>query len=142
MAVMSEAVPVGERERRWHTVGSMGLASLGLLLSALAQDQLGLALGMFCVAAAGLSAYLPCFWALTTNFLAGPAAAAAIGLINSVGNLGGFAGPYAVGYVTTATGSSFGGILYLSGSVLVSICLVLTLRHTKPQPATSGGEHG
>lgn len=129
-------------ERRWHTVGAMTLAGLGLLGSALAGDRLGLALAMFCVAAAGLSAYLPCFWALTANFLAGPAAAAAIGMINSVGNLGGFAGPYAVGYVTTATGSSYGGVLYLSGSVLVAICLLLTLRHTRPQPATSGEQHG
>ena len=129
-------------ERRWHTVGSMVVASLGLLLSALAQDHLGLALAMFCIAAAGLSSYLPCFWALTTNFLVGSAAAAAIGLINSVGNLGGFVGPYLIGYLNTVTGSFFGGVLYLSCSALVAALLILRLRQAGSHRTTSGGEDG
>ena len=82
-----------------------------------------------CLAAAGINGYLPVFWSLPTSFLTGSVAAVAIGLINSVGNLGGFVGPYVVGYVNSATNSFFGGLLYLSMSALVAACLILKLRH-------------
>lgn len=118
-------------ERRWHTALSMIAASLGLLLSVAAQGQASIAVLMFCLAAAGLYAYLPSFWALPTSFLTGTAAAASIGLINSLGNLGGFAGPYIVGYLSKATNSFLGGVLYLSLSALVAACLILSLRATE-----------
>lgn len=119
------------RERRWHTALSMIVASLGLLLSAAAGDQTVLAVSMFCLAAAGMYGYLPGFWALPTSFLSGTAAAASIGLINSIGNLGGFAGPYVVGYLSNATNSFLGGVIYLSVSALVAAGLILALRATK-----------
>ncbi|MBI3949732.1 MAG: MFS transporter [Acidobacteria bacterium] len=118
-------------ERRWHTALPMIVTSLGLLLSAVTQNNAAVAIAMFCLAAAGLSGYLPGFWALPTSFLTGSAAAAAIGLINSVGNIGGFVGPYVVGYVRTATNSFFGGVLYLSLSALVAAGFILALRQAK-----------
>jgi nitrate/nitrite transporter NarK len=82
--------------------------------------------------------YLPGFWTLPTSFLTGTAAAASIGLINSVGNLGGFAGPYVVGYVSRQTNSYVGGVVYLSMSAIAAAGLVLSLRATRrPQPAIS-----
>lgn len=75
-------------ERRWHTAACMLAISLGLALSALWQSAVVPAMFMFCLAAAGMFAYVPTFWALPTRFLGGTAAAAAIGLINSLGNLG------------------------------------------------------
>jgi ACS family tartrate transporter-like MFS transporter len=119
------------RERRWHTALSMTAASVGLLLSVVAQDQIALAIMMFCIAAAGMYGYLPGFWALPTSFLTGTAAAASIGLINSFGNLGGFVGPYVVGYLSEATKSYIGGVLYLSASALVAAGFILSLRATK-----------
>lgn len=119
------------KERRWHTALSMVAGSLGLLLSLAAQDNAALALAMLCLAAAGMYAYLPGFWALPGSFLTGTAAAASIGLINSFGNLGGFVGPYVVGYLSTATNSFVGGILYLSASALLAAGLTLALRATK-----------
>src|SRR5215216_2396301 len=119
------------RERRWHTALSMIVASVGLLLSVAAQDQTALAVLMFCFAAAGMYGYLPGFWALPTSFLTGTAAAASIGFINSIGNLGGFAGPFVVGYLSNATNSFIGGVLYLSVSALVAAGLILSLRATK-----------
>jgi MFS transporter, ACS family, tartrate transporter len=119
------------KERRWHTALAMTAASLGLLLSLAAQDQTAVAISAFCLAAAGMYAYLPGFWALPTSFLTGTAAAASIGLINSIGNLGGFAGPYVVGYVSNATHSFSGGVLYLSVSALVAAGLILSLRATR-----------
>ena len=119
------------RERRWHTALSMMTASAGLLLSVVFRDNTPLAVAMFCIAAAGTAGYLPGFWALPGSFLTGTAAAASIGLINSVGNLGGFAGPFIVGYLSRATGSYVGGILYLSLSALLASGLILSLRTTK-----------
>jgi D-galactonate transporter len=119
------------RERRWHTAFSMMAASLGLVLSVLFRNHPGAAILMFCVAAAGTHGYLPGFWALPTSFLTGTAAAASIGLINSIGNLGGFVGPYVVGYINQATGSFFGGMLYLSISALLAAGCILSLRIPK-----------
>jgi MFS transporter, ACS family, tartrate transporter len=119
------------RERRWHTALSMIAASVGLLLAVATQDRLALTVAMFCLAAVGIYGYLPGFWSLPTSFLTGTAAAASIGLINSIGNLGGFAGPYIVGYLSKARNSFFSGVLYLSLSAFVAALLVLSLRATK-----------
>jgi len=119
------------RERRWHTALSMMTASVGLLLSVVAGNNTALAVSMFCLAAAGMAGYLPGFWALPTSFLSGTAAAASIGLINSFGNLGGFAGPFIVGYLSRVTGSYIGGVLYLSLSALIASGLILSLRATR-----------
>jgi sugar phosphate permease len=119
------------RERRWHTALSMITASVGLLLSLATQDYIALAVMTFCLASAGMYAYLPGFWALPTSFLSGTAAAASIGFINSIGNLGGFVGPYIVGYLNEATHSFVSGVLYLSVSALVAAGLIISLRATK-----------
>jgi ACS family tartrate transporter-like MFS transporter len=122
------------KERRWHTALAMMTTSLGLLLSVVAGNYTVLAVSMFCLAAAGTAGYLPGFWALPGSFLTGTAAAACIGLINSVGNLGGFVGPYIVGYLSKKTGSYVGGVLYLSASALVASMLILSLRATRQTP--------
>ena len=83
---------------------------------------------MLCVAGAGMYGYLPGFWALPTSFLTGTAAAASIGLINSLGNLGGFAGPYIVGYISNKTDSFRGGLMVLSCSALLAAGMILSLR--------------
>lgn len=119
------------RERRWHTAVCMMASGFGLLLSLVAGDHAALAVAAFCLAAAGMYGYLPGFWALPTSFLTGTAAAASIGLINSIGNLGGFAGPYVVGYLSKRTNSYVPGVIYLSLSALVAAGLVLSLRATR-----------
>lgn len=118
------------KERRWHTAISMLVASTGLLLAIFSGNYI-LAIGMLCVAGAGMYAYLPGFWALPTSFLTGTAAAASIGLINSIGNLGGFVGPYLVGYISAATNSYFGGVLYLAMSAVIAAAIVISLRTTR-----------
>lgn len=118
------------KERRWHTACCMIVASVGLLLSVAARNQAGLAVSAFCLAAAGIYGYFPSFWALPTNFLTGTAAAASIGLINSVGNLGGFVGPYLVGYLSNKTGTFISGVLYLSLSAMIAAVMILSLRST------------
>ncbi|PYY15977.1 MAG: MFS transporter [Acidobacteria bacterium] len=114
------------RERRWHTAVSMLLIGAGLALSLLPHGVF-LPLLMFCVAGAGLYSYLPGFWSIPSSFLCGTAAAVSIGLINSIGNLGGFAGPYIVGYLSKATHSFTAGVLYLSVCAVIAAGFVLAL---------------
>ena len=116
-------------ERRWHASVSMLLIATGLALSVLAHGVV-LPMMLFCVAAAGLYSYLPCFWSIPNSFLCGTAAAASIGLINSIGNLGGFVGPYIVGYLTKATRSFTAGVLYLSFCALLAAVFVLSVRRS------------
>jgi len=71
--------------------------------------NLALIVASFCVVSIGAHSYLPSFWAMPTAFLTESAAAAAIGLINSVGNLGGFVGPFALGYLKDKTGAHSAG---------------------------------
>jgi len=115
-------------ERRWHAAGAIMLGAAGYLLVIAAGGNPLLVVAAFCVVAAGADGYFPGFWPLPTAFLTESAAAAAIGLINSVGNLGGFFGPYVVGYLDKQTGSHYFGIVYLSISALIAAMLALTLR--------------
>jgi ACS family tartrate transporter-like MFS transporter len=104
------------RERLWHTVVPMVCGAIGLATAVWSRGSLALTVICFMVAAAGLKAYLPSFWALPSLFLTGTAAAGSIGLINSVGNLGGFIGPFLVGSVEAMTGSFESGLLFLAVS--------------------------
>ncbi len=117
------------RERRWHASLPLFAVCGGLLFGALAQDHVVLAVSMFCIACAGLYSYLPGFWALPGTFLTEGAAAVSIGFINSIGNLGGFFGPYIVGYLDKNTGSFYSGIIYLSCSALAGALLILMVKH-------------
>jgi ACS family tartrate transporter-like MFS transporter len=69
------------------------------------------------------------FWTLPTAFLSDAAAAAGIAVINSIGNLAGFAGPFAMGWIKDHTGSYAGGLLLLSGLGIIAMGTVLTLGH-------------
>jgi hypothetical protein len=86
----------------------------------------------FLVAAGGLAGSLfpitPLFWTLPTAFLSGTAAAGGIALINSIGNLAGFAAPYAMGYLKEATGFT-AGLLTVALFPFLSAGLVLILGH-------------
>ena len=68
------------------------------------------------------------FWALPPRFLHGGALAAGIGLINTMGSLGGFVGPYAVGWIRDATGGFQGGLLFLSALLVAAGAGALLLR--------------
>jgi len=126
-------------ERRWHTALSMLATSVGLFLSVVLIKNPALTISMFCLAAVGLYGYLPGFWSLPTSFLSGTTAAASIGLINSFGNLGGFVGPYIVGYLSTITHSYSVGMIYLSVSALVAAIFILMIRAGgRPKPTAPG----
>ena len=88
-----------------------------------------LVVAAFCVVAAGVDGFFPGFWPIPTTFLTESAAAASIGLINSFGNLGGFVGPYILGYVRTATNSFNIGLALLAVSMVLGAACVLSVIH-------------
>ncbi len=116
------------RERRWHAAIPLLVVGIGLSLSIAAGNHLVLAIGAFCLATMALYSFPSPFWALPTIFLSGPAAAASIALINATGNLGGFAGPYMIGYLADLTGGYTAGLMYLVTCGLLGSVLVLSLR--------------
>jgi len=114
-------------ERRWHAGVPILFVGVGLVLSIWAGTNLALAIGAFSLATMALYAFPPPFWALPTIFLSGTAAAASIALINSIGNLGGFVGPYIIGFLTDKTGTYTAGLSYLVASGLLGGLLLLSL---------------
>jgi Nitrate/nitrite transporter len=122
------------RERRWHTAIPLfaGAACLGLAI--FFSDNLGVAFALMMVVGACTTAFLPSFWPLPSEFLVKSAAAAAIGLINALGNLGGFLGPYAMGFLRSHTGSFAPGLLVLLMCMAAAGILVLFLPARKDSP--------
>ncbi len=115
-------------ERRWHTAVPLFLCGVFLALAVGLSANLWLGLIALILAGACTMAFLPSFWAIPTALLGESAAAASIGLINSVGNLGGFAGPFMIGHLHTLTGSFNPGLGFLVAALLMASLLVLTLR--------------
>ncbi|HEY7305457.1 MAG TPA: MFS transporter [Bryobacteraceae bacterium] len=116
------------RERRWHTAIPILIAATALSLSILASDHLALVAALFCLLGFTFQAYLPPFWTLPTAYLGSAAAATAIGTINSIGNLGGFVGPYIFGYLRDATGHYETGLWFLTGCMFTSGLLAAQIR--------------
>lgn len=114
-------------ERRWPVAIAAITSAVGFGLSAYFTNPY-LALAALALAFAGIKSTIAPFWALTTAFLVGPAAAGGIALINSVGNLGGYAGPHLVGVIKDKTGSNLAALLFLGGALLCMGLLALTIR--------------
>ncbi|HXW56245.1 MAG TPA: MFS transporter [Candidatus Cybelea sp.] len=123
------------RERRWHAAIPVLLCGFALFLAVVARSSLTLSVTFFTMMGGAYYAYHPAFWAVPTEFLSESAAAVSIGLINSVGNLGGFAGPLILGYSASRTHSFTGGLLCLVVSFVVSGILMLAVRAGRRQSA-------
>ena len=108
-------------ERVGHATFSMLLGAAGLVASAfLLQASPVWAMVAICFCAMGIFSAISPFWELPSAALAGAAAAAGIALINSLGNLGGFVAPYAVGALIDRTGNAQAGLFLLAGVLLVT----------------------
>ncbi|MES2162917.1 MAG: MFS transporter [Pseudomonadota bacterium] len=115
-------------ERRWHAAAAAVAGALGLVVATVYSDNTVVAMVALSVATAGILSTFPIFWSLPTALLGGAAAAAGIALINSVGNLAGFASPYLVGAIKDATGSTAIGIYLLAASLVAGAVLVVARR--------------
>jgi MFS transporter, ACS family, tartrate transporter len=123
-------------ERRWHTA-LPGLAGAAALVVAAYSGMpvlviAGMSLGML-----GAQSMSGPFWALATSRLSGPAAAASIAVINSLGNLGGYFGPFIIGWARSDGGSFRGGLLAVG--VVLAVCAGMAL--VVGEPKLAGGPH-
>ena len=117
-------------ERVWHVALPSALSGCAFAISAALQSP-ALVLVTLAIAAIGICSTLAPFWAMPPHFLSGKGAAAGIAAINAVGNLGGFIGPYAVGWALQETGNYSGGMMILAGFLLAAAALVLAMGRFK-----------
>lgn len=124
-------------ERTWHVALACVAAAVGLSIAAVANSVVGLIAALTLVNI-GISCAKPPLWTMPTMFLSGAAVATGIATINSIGNLGGFAGPAMIGWVKDQTGSYAGGLYFVAGLLLLSAVLTLLLARTQKAPITPG----
>jgi ACS family tartrate transporter-like MFS transporter len=116
------------QERVWHVALPASVGGLGLIAAAYLGSPILAALALV-LGAMGVNSAISTFWTLPTGFLTGSAAAGGIALINSIGNLGGFVGPYAIGWIKDATGATSLGLVAVAACMLMSGVVTLVLGH-------------
>ncbi|MGD0192636.1 MAG: MFS transporter [Rhizomicrobium sp.] len=122
-------------ERVWHTVIAALAAAAGLIGAALLHGDVAKILALT-VAAMGIYSALVTFWTLPQSFMGGTAAATGIALVNSIGNLGGFTGPYLMGWFRQMSGGYSLGLAALAAGLTGTAALVfLMARALTPPPA-------
>jgi MFS family permease len=114
------------RDVGWHVLMSSSLGAIGILIAAFSTNPLLIMIGVtFCTV--GVISSFPVLWGLPTKILTGVGAAAGLALYNTVGNFGGFAGPFFTGWLKDLTGSNhaafsvLAGFLFLSGLLAVYV---------------------
>ncbi len=112
-------------ERAWHVALSSLTGCAGLMLSALNNANLPLALLGLSLASVGILSTLSVLWSLPTAFLSGTAAAGGLALINAYGNLAGYLSPVLVAWIKTATGDFTNALYLLALWLLVTAAIVL-----------------
>lgn len=125
-------------ERTWHVVIACLVASAGLMLAGGAASAVAVIAALSLVNV-GIGAAKPPLWAMPTMFLSGPAAAVGIATINSIGNLGGFVGPWAIGWIKDRTGSFTGGLIFVAALLVLSAVVTLLVARAgrRPEPASA-----
>ena len=141
VAIMLVVTRNAERtnEKRWHASLAAMLGGLGLILSASFSDSTVLTVLFITVANAGSLIAMALFWSFPGSILTGAAVAAGIAAINSVGNLGGFLGPFLLGWLTERLGSSnwglaaLGCVMIFAGVLIATTCRAYGLRREGQQ---------
>jgi MFS family permease len=115
------------REYVWHVAIPLSVGGLSIPVALHLHHPITVMIPV-AIAAMGIFAAMPVFWALPSRFLTGAAAAGGIGLINSLGNVGGFAAPYATGALEDLTGTNKTGMWAVGMVMLIGAALVVWLR--------------
>jgi len=122
-------------ERRYHAAVPLIIGAISLVLLTTTRSSVFFTIALWSVVASSINCLWGPFWSLPNEFLAGFSAATGIALINSIGNMGGFVGPYTLGAITKRTGSFDGGLVFAGISLFVSAMLLLALRKSTAQAA-------
>ncbi|RWR29302.1 MFS transporter [Sinirhodobacter populi] len=123
-------------ERTWHVTLACLAAGVGLFFAGFAVSLVAVVLALVLVNA-GVSAAKPPLWSMPTMFLSGSAAATGIATINSLGNLGGFVGPYVIGLIKQATGSFEWGLYFVASLLVLSAIVTLIIAGAARKNASS-----
>ena len=115
-------------DKVWHVSGALIVGAIGLGFSPFA-DNMYMALFLVCLSAIGIYGAMGVWWTIPTSFLSGSAAAGSVALINSCGNLGGWVGPYMMGWLKTETGSFHTGYFLMALFMLIAALTVLTIQY-------------
>jgi len=119
-------------ERHWHSALPLVAAGLMFGLLTVFRHEIPLAISFLLLGSGFLYAYFPAFWAIPTMMLSEAAAAATFGLINSLGQLGGLAGNYTIGFLNDRTHSLAASFAFISFVYVVAGGLILSLRIRGP----------
>jgi ACS family tartrate transporter-like MFS transporter len=125
-------------ERHLHTISPLLVAGLMYCLVILAIRDSHVAILFLLLGTGALYAFLPTFWAIPTMMLCESAAAATLGLINSIGQLGGFVGPYLIGVLNDRTHSLTASFTFIALSYAAAASLLFCLRIREPLHASQG----
>ena len=123
-------------ERTWHVALACTAAGIGLFFAGFAASLVAVMIALV-VVNSGVSASKPPLWSMPTLFLSGSAAATGIATINSIGNLGGFVGPYAIGLIKQATGSFEYGLYFVGALLLLSAVTTLVIAGTSARESAA-----
>jgi nitrate/nitrite transporter NarK len=124
-------------KRQMHVSIPLILGALGLIGGQLVGHWPLMQMVFLLVAAIGVYGPYGPFWAVPSSLLQAEVSGAAMGLINALGNLGGFLGPYVVGYIRGRTHSGFAGFLVLSVFLLIAAVIFMFIGSDKKQHALS-----
>ena len=119
-----------KQERVRHIVGALLVSAAALGASAYAGNLVLTMAALIIASMAGFAAF-GLFWTLPSALLTGSAAAGGLALINSIGSLSGFGGPYLIGWIKASTGSAVAGLLFLAVLPLLAALLTLALRYDR-----------
>jgi MFS transporter, ACS family, tartrate transporter len=119
-------------ERHWHTGIPVLAAGLMFFFSSFVRHNMNLTIVFLLLGTGFLFAYFPTFWAIPTAMLSEAAAAASFGLINSIGQLGGFTGNYAIGFLNDRTHSLAASFTFIALAYAAAGSLILSLRVRNP----------
>jgi ACS family tartrate transporter-like MFS transporter len=128
------------RERRLHSAIPILIGALTLALAPFSIGSLPLAMLLMIFARTGIKAYQPAFWSLPSLLLSPSVAAGCVGFINSFGNLGGYLGPKVLGKLAKDSGNFSSGVWFLSGMMLVSVVILMTMSMGKPENGSAAKE--
>jgi len=115
-------------ERRFHAIVPMLMAAGGLAIAIFAPHLSGWGLVSLVLVGGGIYGFMPPFWAMPRWFLSGAAGAAAVGLINSTGCLGGFVGPFVMGHLKTGAAGYAPGLAVLGGTAIFAAAMIFLVR--------------
>jgi predicted MFS family arabinose efflux permease len=119
-------------ERHWHTAIPLVAAGLIFGLLTLVRHEVPLAIACLLLGSGLLYAYFPVFWTIPTMMLSEAAAAATFGLITSIGQLGGLAGPYSIGFLNDRTHSLAASFAFIALVYVAAGSLILSLKIRNP----------